>query len=270
MNILRKKYPIEAKLREGYILLMRNELEARLYGGVTDGFEYDLSNDIVTLGGSYVDSTKKVVLHGGITKGDIWSIYVENVYDQIPVNQKTVIDIGANIADSCIYFALRGADKVIGLEPMPKNYELAIKNVESNNLSDKITILLAGCGAFNGEITVAPSYEAGIGIAQKDLKYGVKVPLQTIDQILNNYSLVLDNSIILKMDCDGCEYETILSTDDRTIQKFSHIMMEYHFGYRNLKEKIEKSGFKVSVTRPHIHTWNSLKLQSGFLFAEKY
>jgi predicted RNA methylase len=48
-------------------------------------------------------------------------------YRFLRVEGKIVIDIGVNIADSSIYFALKGADKVIAIEPFPRNYETAKK-----------------------------------------------------------------------------------------------------------------------------------------------
>jgi hypothetical protein len=49
INKSRDRYPIEAKLRNGKNILLRNKLEAQLSGGRLDGFEYDTHNDIVTL-----------------------------------------------------------------------------------------------------------------------------------------------------------------------------------------------------------------------------
>jgi len=57
-----------------------------------------------------------------------------------------VVDIGASIGDSSIYFALNGASYVIALEPYPYTFNLAVKNVKVNNLNDKIKILNAGYG----------------------------------------------------------------------------------------------------------------------------
>jgi hypothetical protein len=51
------------------------------------------------------------------------------------------------------------------------------------------------------------------------------------------------------MDCEDCEYESILSAYIDTLQKFSHMLVEYHRGYRDLKEKLQSSGFIVSVSR---------------------
>ena len=55
---------------------------------------------------------------------------------------------------------------------------------------------------------------------------------------------------VLKVDCEGCEYDFILSAPCDELRKFSHIQIEYHFGYQNLKTKLEQCGFEVTCTRP--------------------
>jgi FkbM family methyltransferase len=270
MHILRKKYPIEASLRNGDRLLLRNELEAQIHGGRHDGFEYDTDNDIVTLSmPSYLKNKIKIKLHGGISNGDVRGIYLDNIYQQLPVKGKAVVDIGANIADSSIYFALSGANKVIGLEPFPKNFQLAQKNIKFNRLSDKITVYLAGCAADNRDTIVDPNFNSGCTSILKDFKEGIKIPMLTLGNILSRNNL-LEDSPILKMDCEGCEYETVLSADKHILQKFSHMMIEYHYGYKNLKEKIEKCGFKVSATKPRIYASSRTNLREGDIFAERY
>jgi FkbM family methyltransferase len=271
LQILKKKYPIEANLRSGDKLIMRNNREVQLKGGRFDGFEYDTVNDIVILPPlPYVDGNTSVKLYGGVNNGDIRDIFIDNVYQRLPVKGKTVVDVGANIADSSIYFAIHGAYRVIGIEPFPKNYELARKNIEYNNLSNKVRIRLAGCAANNNVISVDPTYERGIYSVLKDFDGGIKVPLLTLDNILDtNRDVIGDTCLVLKMDCEGCEYETVLSADNSTLKRFSHIIIEYHLGYKNLKEKLEKNNFRVSVTRPRIYKLEGLKLRLGYIFGEK-
>ncbi len=76
----------------------------------------------------------------------------------------------------------------------------------------------------------------------------------------------------MKMDCEGCEYDTILSSYEDTLRKFSHMQIEYHYGYRNLKEKLEGSGFTVSVTSPR-YSVNSespnSRMYVGWLYAKR-
>ena len=134
------------------------------------------------------------------------------------MKNKTVVDIGGNIADSAIYFALWGANKIVCIEPLPKNCELARKNVQFNNFSHKISAVLAGCSKNSGEINIDPSYSNGVFSTLKEFKVGIKVPLLTLQDILNQYALASDDPVILKMDCEGCEYEVILSADEQTLQ----------------------------------------------------
>jgi len=49
-------------------------------------------------------------------------------------DNKIVIDIGASIAESALYFVLRGAKKILCFEPIPKVFAMAKENVELNNL----------------------------------------------------------------------------------------------------------------------------------------
>jgi FkbM family methyltransferase len=270
MHTLRRNYPVEAILRNGDKVLLRNGFEAQIHGGLYDGLEHDTDNDIVTLSmPPHLDNKTKIKLYGGTSNGDVKGIYLDNIYQQLPVKGKAVVDIGANIADSSIYFALSGANKVIGLEPFPKNFQLAQKNIKFNRLSDKITVYLAGCAADNRDMIVDPDFNSDGKNILRDFKKGIKIPMLTLENVLSHNSLLYHDSHILKMDCEGCEYDAVLSADKHILQKFSHMMIEYHYGYKNLKEKIEKSGFKVSVTRPTMEYRENLRFY-GDIFAERY
>ena len=89
---------------------------------------------------------------------------------------------------------------------------------------------------------VDPNYESSMRSKLKNFKDGVKIPIFTLEKIVSENKI---SDGILKMDCEECEYETILSTSSDTLQKFSHIQIEYHNGYSKLKEKLERSGFKI-------------------------
>jgi FkbM family methyltransferase len=142
---------------------------------------------------------------------------------------------------------------------------MAKKNIELNNVPNKVTLLLAGCAASHGYITIDPDHISSITSTLVGFKKGIRVPLLTLDNILSQYN-ISSKDVILKMDCEGCEYEVILSAYEGTLQKFSHIQIEYHNGYIQLKEKLEKSGFKVSFTRP---MWNYRKQHMGYIYAKR-
>jgi hypothetical protein len=58
----------------------------------------------------------------------IQETFSSGVYD-IDVVGRDVVDIGSNIGDTAIYFALKGAKRVIALEPYPSAYQIGRAHV---------------------------------------------------------------------------------------------------------------------------------------------
>jgi FkbM family methyltransferase len=266
INIKRENYPIKAVTLDGNSIILRNERDVRILDGRNMPVVCDISNDI-----AYVNfSGKELTIHGGVTNGDVKAIFVDKIYESLPVKDKTVIDVGGNIADSAIFFCISGAAKVVCIEPFPKNYELAELNIKLNNFSYKISLVLGGCSDKVSEITIDPAYRSGGDSILTHIQFetGIKIPLLTLEDILNKYGLQFNSSTVLKMDCEGCEYESVLSTSEEVLRKFSDIMIEYHFGYKNLKQKLEQCNFLVSVTRPTMYKFSPDEYNKKINFAE--
>ena len=272
LNNRKNKYPFNVTLANGEELILNNRLDNYT---VLFGLKkcYKVNNNEIIFS---KDDLPSVKLRDWITNGDVSGIFLKDNYSFLPVKGKMVLDIGANIADSSIYFAIKGAKKIIALEPLPKNYESAKKNIEINNLSDKIELLLAGCSSKSGNMLVDSQVKCGDRLIDSQVKggnrslyeskKGIEVPLLTLDDILNTYDI---KTALLKVDCEGCEYEIIKSSSAETLRNFTHIQIEYHFGYKNLKEKLEKCGFKVSVSNPDlmINTKQRKFTYVGYLYA---
>jgi len=52
--------------------------------------------------------------------GDLADVFGSEEFKSMNFLNKIVLDIGANIGDSSIYFATLGAKKVMAVEPFPK------------------------------------------------------------------------------------------------------------------------------------------------------
>jgi len=173
------------------------------------------------------------------------AVFFREEYNFLNVKDRDVIDVGMNIGDSTIYFALNGARRVIGLEPYPYAFSYAEKNVKLNNLQNVIT-LNAGYGK-DSKIFVDDSKILFTGsslIASND--GGKEIPIYSLKTLLNEYEI---EDAILKMDCEGCEYN-LLDEDEDILKRLRMIQIEYHYGYEKLKEKLEELGFKVKYTEP--------------------
>jgi tRNA G37 N-methylase Trm5 len=74
-----------------------------------------------------------------------WStfeVFDHGEYNALNANGKTVVDVGAYIGDSSIYFALKGAKRVIAIEPCPKAFKEMLDNIRLNNLEDVIVPIM--------------------------------------------------------------------------------------------------------------------------------
>ena len=58
-------------------------------------------------------------------------------YDSVDYRGRVVVDVGAYVGDSSIYFALRGAKKVYAIEPDRDAYSELLVNIELNNVGDR-------------------------------------------------------------------------------------------------------------------------------------
>jgi len=297
---MRGKYPITATLKDGTIMELQNPRVINLpwkniasQGGV-NGSEYnvrcDLSNKVAIIR-SVSNNEENARVYESINNGDLWSIFVKDEYRILPVQDRIVIDIGANIGDSSIYFVLKGAKKIIALEPCLNNYSIAKSNLRTNNFVDKITLILAGCSSTRSHIDICHSIDINhdfsemhvnndntqFSLSHRDknqvghdfsvmhFKNNEVIPLLTIKDILDKFEI--KNKAVLKMDCEGCEYESILSAPLDTLQRFSHILLEYHYGYKDLMEKLKSSGFDVLVSSPIYKRENPKSSYLGYLFA---
>ena len=202
-------------------------------------------------------------LYDAINNSGVYDVFVKNSYQFLPAKGKVVIDIGANVADSCIYFVLRGASKVVGLEPFPKNYERARIHITDNNMDDTITLLMAGVGTQSSSFTIDAKQDSNTMSQLNASSTGITVPLFSLQDLTEKYG-----GDILKIDCEGCEYDAILNADTETLRKFSHIQIEFHFGYRNLKQKLRQAGFHISMS--DLGYYSRKKMLTGYLRATRY
>ncbi|BCS91235.1 MAG: hexuronic acid methyltransferase AglP [Candidatus Micrarchaeota archaeon] len=173
--------------------------------------------------------------------------FVEEQYKLLNVKDKIVVDIGANIGDSAIYFALKGAKHVYAFEPYPFAYQTALENIKLNNLEDKVTIINAACGGKSGKIGIDENYESVDGSDLKSFSKGKLIDMLTLEDIIKHYNISYNS--VLKIDCEGCEYGILLNASKETLSLFDQIVLEYHYGYKNLVKKL-KELFKVKITAP--------------------
>jgi FkbM family methyltransferase len=192
---------------------------------------------------------RELVLEAGWEYGDIMAVYVDRIYDWLPVEGRTVVDVGASIGDSALYFYARGARRVVALEPWPKNYHLLERNVRLNGAEDVITPVNVGLAGSSGTIHLEDGTEDSLHNQLRESTYGTPVPMRTLQEIVDEYQI---ESAVLKLDCEGAEYEILSQSNDQLIHRFSHVQLEYHYGRSPLVRTLRALGYRVRSTWPTI------------------
>jgi FkbM family methyltransferase len=172
--------------------------------------------------------------------------FVQEQYKWLDVKGKQVLDVGANIGDSAIYFAKKGALHVYSLEPYPYTYRLAKRNIELNGLEKQITLLNMG-GGKDKTITINPEIKSEPSSTLVPSEAGDAVRIVSLKSLVQDYGL---SQAVAKIDGEGCEYELILGATDKELQAFSQMMIEYHQGFASLVDRLTKAGFDTTHSRP--------------------
>ena len=189
-------------------------------------------------------------------------IFLQDYYSKLPVENKILIDVGGNVGDSSLLYSSLGAKKVIMLEPQPKFFEFAIENINSNDYSN-IQLINAGLSDASGYFKINYENSDKTFEFQEDNIDGVEIPKITLEEIVSKLS---DSNLVLKLDCEGCEYDVLLSSSDNILKKFDHILLEFHNGFENISNRLKKLGFKVTVLNLR---YTPKKQYRGHLLASK-
>lgn len=254
-----REFPIDAVLSNGKKIHINNRTEVLFATSNAEKF-FRIDGEYLTIQEKKFDGIKFV---DWIDNGDLIGVFIYEDYKILSVKDRIVVDIGANIGDSSIYFAKKGAQKVIAVEPFLQNFISLKNNVSINGLDSKIVPIHAGCGSLTKIVNVANENANGIGLEIKNSSVGDKgIQIIALSELLHEFK---GDKIILKMDCEGCEYDTILNTTNDTLNMIDEMILEYHDGYINLKNKLEHAGFRVVLK--NIRT--TMGLSNGILFAKK-
>ena len=212
---------------------------------------------------------KGVILYTVDPVGPQIEVFQNDEYRFLNVKGKEVIDVGANIGDTAIYFLLNFAKRVIAIEPYPANCEIIQKNLAINSIDDgKAIILNCAIGPRNLLNISSDVINSGAQESVPSHK-GTVIDVIPLSEVISKYNL---ENAVLKMDCEGCEYDAILNESCKTLRFFVQMQIEYHYGDSLIKEKLETCGFTVKSTPPrfvpNINVDHYMTLR-GYIYASR-
>jgi FkbM family methyltransferase len=173
----------------------------------------------------------------------VFIIFIRNDYGAVPP-RSTVIDIGANIGVYSLYAASGGARRVIAFEPNGEAFRCLQQNIRTNHLESIVEphrfAVAASAGGrmrFPKNASAYNSVLRGASTAESELvkTIGLKEIMKSIDRV-----------DLLKMDCEGAEWEILNGAGRGVMERIEAIRMEYHLGQRDqIAAFLQSHGFSI-------------------------
>jgi len=139
-------------------------------------------------------------------------------------------------------------------EPFAENFELLTKNIRDsslNNVDAEMKAIAGRKGKVN--LNISSQNTGGHSIVfQEDSATSVEaIPLSEVFETHK-----ISRCDLLKMDCEGAEYEILFSTPTEILDKVQTIVMEYHntkeHNYSEIVKYLQERGFKTeTIGKPH-------------------
>jgi len=159
--------------------------------------------------------------------------YMDGLELHVPDNS-TVIDIGANIGFFTLFAASRfNCSKILAYEPIPSNFKQLARN-QGLNADCSIEFFQKAVAGHSGTVEIMfnpdDSFTTSATIFQKPPKNNqvIRVPSITLPDIFREHSIEMCD--LLKMDCEGAEYDIIYSCPSDCLSRITQMAMEVHGG----------------------------------------
>ena len=177
--------------------------------------------------------------HGSMTVDIVGGEIERGTYDFSDIHFKegdVVIDVGGNIGMISIFLAKKFPFlKIYAFEPVKENFENFKRNMKLNGISEDSIIVYNLAVTKDGrdvEMSVNAGNSGASSISEWQLVPEKKslvlenVPSCTLKDIFIQNNIT--SCKLLKMDCEGSEYEILYNTDEEFLRRCENLRAEFH------------------------------------------
>ena len=168
-------------------------------------------------------------------------IYLSDIYAMAPLRKvlpprPNIIDVGANIGIfSLRLLALKPGATVLAYEPLPSNFSVLHDNADLNpQVRDRLRVFQCAVSGkneseqriyFDPDKPNTPTASLIQSFAASNRK-SVQVPTVSLDAIVEEHAL--ERIHLLKLDCEGSEFDILSGASPEVLAKIDAIVMEVH------------------------------------------
>ena len=150
--------------------------------------------------------------------------------------------------------ALSKNTKVYAYEPMPKSFEFLLENIKINNLENSIIPFKLGIASRKSKrkLFLASGSPFHSMYSDKNGK-SIEIDCITLKDVFTRIKIKYCD--VLKIDCEGAEFEILYGTPKEYFSKIKEIRLEWHnqkkesYDIKSLTKFLEDNGFKVTFFR---------------------
>jgi len=203
----------------------------------------------------------------GSMAGTIAVVFIRREYGTVE-RFRTMVDIGANVGIFAVYAAQSNPRaKIYCYEPERLNFDSLRLNIDINGLDDRVAAFPCAVASDTRgrELAITESLSNSFHMVPSGSRTQT-VACTTLGQILDQHDLKQVD--LLKLNCEGSEYEILEECPDADLARVSNIRLEYH----NL-DGANRNGEALStllVARGYtIERFTRYLTTSGFIWASR-
>jgi len=192
----------------------------------------------------------------------------QHIESEIKNAKNVIIDIGAHIGLFALYLnALNPNVKIVSFEPEERNYNLLKRNIKENRATN-ITVKNLAVSSEEGQKILYISADSHNHSLKKE-SINIISEKKTISISAENLFGKFEKIDLVKMDCEGAEFEILASMSRESFARINCFAIEYHeYVYgdnsNDLRNILERNGFKVQKNQ------SKYDKRMGFIKAIRY
>ena len=187
--------------------------------------------------------------------GDVIDVYVNREYERanLPWPELTsIVDVGSTVGSFVVWAGRRSPRaSFTAIEPNPAVVPFLRDNLRRNQMEARVQVIEAAVGSSSGTAAIEDDRQFSnlLRVVPLAQGRGPSVRMVTLADVLDGQAGGACD--LLKIDCEGGEYDILLNASDDVLHRARMIICEYHFpdGHQpeELIDRLVRAGFEVAA-----------------------